>query len=82
MGINLNRNSSRSKSPISEINVTPFVDVMLVLLIVFMVTAPMLTVGVPVNLPETNADSLPDDNEPLTVTINAKGEIFIQDNCF
>ena len=79
MGINLNRNSSRSKSPISEINVTPFVDVMLVLLIVFMVTAPMLTVGVPVNLPETNADSLPDDNEPLTVTINAKGEIFIQD---
>ena len=79
MGINLNRNSSRSNQPISEINVTPFVDVMLVLLIVFMVTAPMLTVGVPVNLPETNADSLPDDNEPLTVSINAKGEIFIQD---
>ena len=79
MGINLNRNSSRSNSPISEINVTPFVDVMLVLLIVFMVTAPMLTVGVPVNLPETNADSLPDDKEPLTVSINAKGEIFIQD---
>ena len=50
---------------------------MLVLLIVFMVTAPMLTVGVPVNLPETNADSLPDDNEPLTVSINAKGEIFL-----
>ena len=68
MGINLNRSSSRSNQPISEINVTPFVDVMLVLLIVFMVTAPMLTVGVPVNLPETNADS-----------INAKGEIFIQD---
>ena len=79
MGINLNRNSSRSNQPISEINVTPFVDVMLVLLIVFMVTAPMLTVGVPVNLPETNADSLPDDNEPLTISINAKGEIFIQD---
>ena len=64
---------SSSKEPMSEINVTPFVDVMLVLLIVFMVTAPMLTVGVPVNLPETNADSLPDDNEPLTVSINAKG---------
>jgi biopolymer transport protein TolR len=63
----------------SEINVTPFVDVMLVLLIVFMVTAPMLTVGVPVNLPDSNADSLPDDNEPLTVTINAKGEIYVQD---
>jgi biopolymer transport protein TolR len=51
---------------------------MLVLLIVFMVTAPMLTVGVPVNLPDSNADSLPDDKEPLTLTINSKGEIFIQ----
>ena len=78
MGVNLKKKSYRSNSPISEINVTPFVDVMLVLLIVFMVTAPMLTVGVPVNLPETNADSLPDDNEPLTVSINAKGEIFVQ----
>ncbi len=63
----------------SEINVTPFVDVMLVLLIVFMVSAPMLTVGVPVNLPNSDADSLPDDNEPLTLSINSKGEIFIQD---
>jgi biopolymer transport protein TolR len=79
MGINIQRGSSRSKSLMSEINVTPFVDVMLVLLIVFMVTAPMLTVGVPVNLPDSNADSLPDDNEPLTVTINAKGEIYVQD---
>ena len=61
-----------------EIEVLPFVDVMLVLLIVFMVTAPMLTVGVPVNLPDSNADSLPDDKEPLTLTINSKGEIFIQ----
>ena len=64
---------------LSEINVTPFVDVMLVLLIVFMVTAPMLTVGVPVNLPESEADSLPDDREPLTVSINSKGEVFVQD---
>jgi len=79
MGVNLQKKTSRANSPMSEINVTPFVDVMLVLLIVFMVTAPMLTVGVPVNLPETNADSLPDDNEPLTVSINAKGEIFVQD---
>jgi biopolymer transport protein TolR len=63
----------------SEINVTPFVDVMLVLLIVFMVTAPMLTVGVPVNLPNSDADSLPDDQEPLTLSINSKGEVFIQD---
>jgi biopolymer transport protein TolR len=63
----------------SEINVTPFVDVMLVLLIVFMVSAPMLTVGVPVNLPNSDADSLPDDKEPLTLSINSLGEIFIQD---
>ena len=58
------------KEPMSEINVTPFVDVMLVLLIIFMVTAPLLTVGVPVDLPESSADSLPDDQEPLTLTIN------------
>ena len=63
----------------SEINVTPFVDVMLVLLIIFMVTAPLLTVGVQVDLPESNADSLQSDNEPLEVTINSEGEIFIQE---
>ena len=67
------------KEPMSEINVTPFVDVMLVLLIIFMVTAPLLTVGVQVDLPESAADSLPDDQEPLTVSINSKGEIFIQE---
>ena len=70
---------SSKKEPISEINVTPFVDVMLVLLIIFMVTAPLLTVGVQVDLPETSADTLPEDMEPLTLTINAKGEIFIQE---
>ena len=69
-----------SKNPISEINVTPFVDVMLVLLIIFMVTAPFLTVGVQVDLPESSADSLPDEQEPLTLSINAKGEIFIQES--
>ena len=69
-----------SKDPISEINVTPFVDVMLVLLIIFMVTAPLLTVGVQVDLPETSADSLPEEQEPLTLTINSKGEIFIQES--
>ena len=68
------------REPMSEINVTPFVDVMLVLLIIFMVTAPLLTVGVQVDLPETSADSLPEDIEPLTLTINAKGEIFIQES--
>ena len=65
--------------PLSEINVTPFVDVMLVLLIIFMVTAPLLTVGVQVNLPESNADTLQSDNEPLEVTINSEGNIFIQE---
>ena len=77
MAFKINRSS---KEPISEINVTPFVDVMLVLLIIFMVTAPLLTVGVQVDLPESSADSLPDEQEPLTVTINSKGEIFIQEH--
>lgn len=79
MAFQFSKSSSRSRSLMSEINVTPFVDVMLVLLIVFMVTAPMLTVGVPVNLPNSEADSLPDDQEPLTLSINSKGETFIQD---
>ncbi|MAW01581.1 MAG: protein TolR [Candidatus Pelagibacter sp.] len=79
MAINFQKSERRSRNVMSEINVTPFVDVMLVLLIVFMVTAPMLTVGVPVNLPESEADSLPDDKEPLTVSINSKGEVFVQD---
>ncbi len=68
-----------SYRPISEINVTPFVDVMLVLLIVFMVTAPMLTVGVPVNLPKTKAKSIAESEEPLVITVNAEGAVFIQD---
>ena len=69
---------NRSKNtPMSEINVTPFVDVMLVLLIIFMVTAPLLTVGVQVDLPESAADSLPDDQEPLTISINSSiSELF------
>ena len=76
MAFKLNRSS---KEPMSEINVTPFVDVMLVLLIIFMVTAPLLTVGVQVDLPETSADTLPEESEPLTLTINSKGEVFIQE---
>ena len=68
-----------SRKPMSEINVTPFVDVMLVLLIIFMVTAPLLTVGVQVDLPESSADSLSEDQEPLTLSINSKGEVFIQE---
>ena len=76
MAFNLKRSK---KEPMSEINVTPFVDVMLVLLIIFMVTAPLLTVGVQVDLPESSADTLPEETEPLTLTINSKGEIFIQE---
>ena len=76
MAFNLKRSE---REPISEINVTPFVDVMLVLLIIFMVTAPLLTVGVQVDLPETSADTLPEESEPLTLTINSKGEVFIHE---
>ena len=68
-----------SYKPLSEINVTPFVDVMLVLLIVFMITAPLMTVGVPVDLPKVKAKSIADAVEPLVITVNAEGAIFIQD---
>ncbi|MDC0986554.1 protein TolR [Alphaproteobacteria bacterium] len=63
----------------SEINVTPFVDVMLVLLIVFMVTAPLMTVGVPVDLPRTKAAMITDTEEPLVISVDAEGVIYIQD---
>ena len=69
----------RSKKPMSNINVTPLVDVMLVLLIVFMITAPMLTVGVQVDLPQTKANQLNSDADPLIITLNKNREIFIQD---
>jgi biopolymer transport protein TolR len=62
----------------SEINVTPMVDVMLVLLIIFMVSAPLLTVGVPIDLPQTKANSLEQDKEPLAVSVNDKGQVFLQ----
>lgn len=72
------RRRSRAQ-PMAEINVTPFVDVMLVLLIIFMVAAPLLTVGVPVELPKTSANPLPGEQEaPLTVTISADGSVAIQ----
>jgi biopolymer transport protein TolR len=63
----------------SEINVTPMVDVMLVLLIIFMVSAPLLTVGVPIDLPQSQAKSLEQDKQPLTVSVNLPGEVFLQD---
>jgi biopolymer transport protein TolR len=68
----------RRHGVISEINVTPMVDVMLVLLIVFMVSAPLLTVGVPIDLPQTQAKSLNQDKEPLTLSVTLKGEVFLQ----
>ena len=73
------RRRRRRTRPVAEINVTPFVDVMLVLLIVFMVAAPLLTAGVDVNLPKTSAGALPSEaEEPLTVTLTAAGVIVIQ----
>ena len=74
------RRHHRRRSVMSEINVTPMVDVMLVLLIIFMVSAPLLTVGVPLDLPQTQAKSLDNDKEPLTVSVNTKGEVFLQNS--
>jgi biopolymer transport protein TolR len=65
--------------PMSEINVTPLVDVMLVLLIVFMITAPLLTVGVPVDLPQTDAEAIADPQEPLVITLQKDSRIYIQE---
>jgi len=73
------RRGRNSRRPMSEINVTPMVDVMLVLLIVFMVAAPLLTVGVPVDLPKTQAPTINEQKEPLVVSIKAEGQIYVQD---
>ncbi|CAN7444596.1 MULTISPECIES: protein TolR [Sinorhizobium/Ensifer group] len=73
------RRRGGKKAIMSEINVTPFVDVMLVLLIIFMVAAPMMTVGVPIDLPETQAKALNSDTQPITVSVNPAGEIFLQE---
>lgn len=70
---------SKRHKQMSEINVTPFVDVMLVLLVVFMVTAPLLTVGVPIDLPNSQANNLPENNTSLSITIDAEGKIYLQD---
>ena len=83
MGAQLNPAGGRHRpgrtGMMAEINVTPFVDVMLVLLIVFMVAAPLLTVGVAVDLPETSANPIQDQGEPLTVTVSADGQIYVQE---
>lgn len=74
------RRRHRRRPVMSEINVTPMVDVMLVLLIIFMVSAPLLTVGVPIDLPQTQAKSLDQDKEPLTVSVKLDGEVFLQNS--
>ncbi|HZL60067.1 MAG TPA: protein TolR [Stellaceae bacterium] len=66
--------------PMSDINVTPMVDVMLVLLVIFMITAPLLTVGVPVDLPQTRAPSINDPKEPLVISIDSKGDVYLQNS--
>jgi len=73
------RGRARRHSPMHEINVTPFVDVMLVLLIVFMVTAPLLTVGVPIELPESRGQQLQTNKEPLTISVQKDGKVYIQE---
>ncbi|HEY8267985.1 MAG TPA: protein TolR [Xanthobacteraceae bacterium] len=72
------RSRRRRATVMADINVTPMVDVMLVLLIVFMVAAPLLTVGVPIDLPQTQAKSMEQDKEPLTLSVNDKGKVFLQ----
>ena len=71
------RASARRRAPMAEINVTPLVDVMLVLLIIFMVTAPLLTAGVPVDLPDSRAKALPQEDKPVEVSIDREGRVFV-----
>ena len=76
----VSRRRRRSRAPMSQINVTPFVDVMLVLLVIFMITAPLLTVGVQVDLPETEAGPISGDDEPLAITITKEDVIYLQES--
>jgi len=76
----IGKRKHRRQRVMSEINVTPMVDVMLVLLIIFMVSAPLLTVGVPIDLPQSQAKSLEQDKEPLTISVTEKGQIFLQNS--
>ena len=77
MAFSMNTRGKGRYKPLAEINVTPLVDVMLVLLIIFMVTAPLMTSGVPVDLPKTNAQPLNNDSQPLTVSIRANGDVYL-----
>ena len=78
--VQVGKRRHRRRPVMSEINVTPMVDVMLVLLIILMVSAPLLTVGVPIDLPQTQAKSLDQDKEPLTVSVKVDGEVFLQNS--
>ena len=73
------RRGRGGRRPMSEINVTPFVDVMLVLLIIFMVTAPLLTAGVPIQLPDSRANALPQEAQQVSISIDAEGYVYIDD---
>jgi biopolymer transport protein TolR len=75
----MKRRAGTRYPPMADINVTPFVDVMLVLLVIFMIAAPLLTVGVPVDLPKTQAATINEQVEPLTITINGQGQLYIQE---
>ena len=75
----MKRGAGARYRPMAEINVTPFVDVMLLLLIIFMVAAPMMTTGVPVDLPRTTAQPLNQEQEPLTISVDPQGRIFLQE---
>jgi biopolymer transport protein TolR len=79
-GVTGGRRRHTRKPVMADINVTPMVDVMLVLLIIFMVSAPLLTVGVPIDLPQTKAKSLDQDKEPLTISVKNSGEVFLQNS--
>src|SRR5215469_8049024 len=79
-GLSAGTKGRRRHAMMAEINVTPMVDVMLVLLIIFMVSAPLLTVGVPIDLPQTKAKSLDQDNQPLTLSVNTQGQVFLQNS--
>src|SRR5438309_9521325 len=74
------RRGGRRRAALAEINVTPLVDVMLVLLIIFMISAPLLTVGVPIDLPKTEASAIDDQTQPLTISVRADGGIYVQED--
>ena len=82
MGMGVLKRSARRgrRAPMAEINVTPFVDVMLVLLIIFMVTAPLLTSGVPIELPDSSAEALPQEREPVTISVAPDGSVYLGDD--